>query len=108
MFLVSFLLLPGHPDFFGSQKHSSFSTTFPIYLLTQRTEEVPIEEETVTPPSEEAEETKDEQPEGEEEEAVVEDLDELEKDSDEEPKPPKTKTVVVEEWVQMNPQAKQV
>lgn len=79
------------------QKHSSFSTTFPIHLFTQRTEEVPVEDETVATeeptPSKEASDNEDE-------EAVVEDTEE----SVEETKPPKTRSVIVDEWVQLNSQ----
>lgn len=79
------------------QKHSSFSTTFPIHLFTQRTEEVPVEDETVAAeeptPSKEASDDEDE-------EAVVEDTEE----TVEETKPPKTKSVIVDEWVQLNSQ----
>ncbi|KAI0080893.1 cation-transporting ATPase [Panus rudis PR-1116 ss-1] len=81
------------------QKHSSFSTTFPIYLLTQKSVEVPDEdaeaevpkpEETATPETED------------EDEAVVE---EEKEDEEKEPPKPKTKTITVEEWVQLNSQA---
>ncbi|EKM59171.1 uncharacterized protein PHACADRAFT_249432 [Phanerochaete carnosa HHB-10118-sp] len=76
-------------------KHSSFATTFPIYLHTTRTEEVPVEDE-------ETETTETPKPKSEndddDEEASVEDVEE------EEEKPKKTKPVVVEEWVHLNSQ----
>ncbi|KZT24521.1 HSP90-domain-containing protein [Neolentinus lepideus HHB14362 ss-1] len=73
-------------------KHSSFSSTFPIYLFTERDEEVPVVEE--------AEEKVTSEKSGDEDEAVVEEVEEEE----EEEKPVKTKTVHVEEWVQLNPE----
>ena len=78
-------------------KHSSFSTSFPIYLFTQRTEHVPVEEDenSATEDSEKTVPLTDD----EEEEAVVEDLEELE-----EPQEPKTKEVVIDEWVHLNSQ----
>ncbi|KAJ8482248.1 hypothetical protein ONZ45_g15022 [Pleurotus djamor] len=84
-------------------KHSSYSSAFPIYLFTQRTEEVPDEEaqpegDTTTTSAVEEEPTvaKDE------DEAVIEEVSE---DKKEEEKPPvKTKTVVVDEWKHLNSQ----
>ena len=73
-------------------KHSSFATQFPIYLFTERTEEVPVEEET---PAEEPVEKSDDE---DEDEAVVEDV------TEEVEKPKETKTVTVEEWVHLNSQ----
>ncbi len=77
-------------------KHSSFATSFPVYLFTQRTEEVPVEDEesdaeesTPLPSSED----------DDEEEAVVEEVSE----QDEE-KTPKTQSITVDEWVQLNSQ----
>ncbi|KZT72468.1 HSP90-domain-containing protein [Daedalea quercina L-15889] len=67
-------------------KHSSFASTFPIYLWTERTEIVADEE----PAKETA-------PETDEDEAVVEDVTESDKT-------PKTKEVTVEEWIHMNSQ----
>ncbi|KAH9938276.1 Hsp90 protein-domain-containing protein [Fomitopsis serialis] len=66
-------------------KHSSFASTFPIYLWTERTETVAEEKP--------AEET----PETDEDEAVLEDVTESDKT-------PKTKEVTVEEWIHMNSQ----
>lgn len=81
-------------------KHSAFSTSFPIYLFTQREEEVPVPEEERQP---EAEPEKPEAAKKEdEEEAVVEDA--TEKNEEKEKTVP-TKKVVVDEWVQLNSQA---
>ena len=82
-------------------KHSAFSTSFPIYLFTQREEEVPVPEEERQP---EAEPEKQEEPakKADEEEAVVEDA--TEKNEEKEEIVP-TKKVVVDEWVQLNSQA---
>ncbi|KAK7695990.1 hypothetical protein QCA50_000630 [Cerrena zonata] len=81
-------------------KHSSFASTFPIYLLTQKSIEVPDEDaektETEAPipsPSPESDET-------DEDEAIVEEtIEEVKKEEE-----PKTKTVAVDEWVQLNKQ----
>lgn len=77
-------------------KHSSFSTTFPIYLFTQRTEEVPVEDEETSEETAPSAEFSDE-----DEEAVVEDVE----DKDDEEKELKTKSIVVDEWVHLNSQA---
>jgi len=74
-------------------KHSSYSTSFPMYLFTQRTEEI-LDEEAETTPVEARKPTGDE----DEEEAVIEDV-------TEESASPKTKTVTVDEWVRLNNQA---
>jgi len=66
-------------------KHSSFASTFPIYLWTERTAIV------------EEEELAEERPETDEDEAVLEDVTESDKI-------PKTKEVTVEEWIHMNSQ----
>ncbi|KAJ6613464.1 heat shock protein Hsp90 [Mycena sp. CBHHK59/15] len=83
-------------------KHSSYSSTFPIYLFTQTTEEVP-DEDVTEPPA--AESKTSETPENiitaeDGDEAIVEDVSTEEKEK--EPVPPKMKTVVVDEWVQLN------
>ncbi|KAK7049538.1 hypothetical protein VNI00_005569 [Paramarasmius palmivorus] len=75
------------------EKHSSFSTAFPIYLFNQKTIQVPdedAEEEVVPEKSKETEEKTDE------DEAIVEE------DVEEEVKPPKMKDVVVDEWRHLN------
>ncbi|KAG5646569.1 hypothetical protein DXG03_002872 [Asterophora parasitica] len=96
-------------------KHSSFSSSFPVYLFTQRTEEVPdedaAEEPATTAAAEDATETPadsdsaadaEEKPKVDEDEAVVEDV--TEESEKKEPPPPKTKSVVVDEWLQLNGQ----
>ncbi|KAF8639823.1 hypothetical protein AX17_001079 [Amanita inopinata Kibby_2008] len=90
-------------------KHSSYSSSFPIYLFTRKTIEIPdwseeaeTEAETVDPTS-----SDDDVPETaevsdkDEEEAVVEDVS---NDEEKEEASKKTKTVQVEEWVQLNSQ----
>ncbi|KAJ7276359.1 Hsp90 protein-domain-containing protein [Mycena haematopus] len=91
-------------------KHSSYSSTFPIYLSVQETHEVPDEdvvessasEEKPTEDSETSSETQ------QTEKTDAEDSDEaiVEEENEEKPKaepaPPKTKTVVTDEWVQLN------
>ncbi|KAH9951681.1 heat shock protein Hsp90 [Amylocystis lapponica] len=80
-------------------KHSSFSTAFPIYLFTQRIEQVPDEEE----PAAEAG-ADDSTPESDaavdEDEVLVEDADEPAKAE----KEVKTKSVAIDEWIHMNSQ----
>ncbi|GLB33793.1 putative hsp90 protein [Lyophyllum shimeji] len=76
-------------------KHSSFSSSFPVYLFTQRPEEVP-DDDTVEEPATTS------TPEADEDEAVVEEV--SEESEKKEPPPPKMKTVVVDEWVQLNAQ----
>lgn len=77
-----------------SAKHSGFSTSFPIYLFTQTSEEVPIEE---TPLEETASKVEDED-DKDNDEAVVEEVPE----DQEETNAPKTKTVVVDKWSHLN------
>ncbi|PBK72579.1 HSP90-domain-containing protein [Armillaria solidipes] len=87
-------------------KHSSFSSSFPIYLFTQRFEEVPDEDaEAVVPPSEAEvpEEPKDGDEVIDEDEGIVEDV--TEEAEPVEVPPPATKSVLVDEWVQLNAQA---
>lgn len=76
-------------------KHSSFATAFPIYLFTQRTEEIPVEDETVETEKTEEPRSDDE----DDEEAVVDDLDDLEEEN-----AIKTQSVIVDEWVHLNSQ----
>ncbi|KAI0068699.1 HSP90-domain-containing protein [Artomyces pyxidatus] len=75
-------------------KHSAFSSSFPVYLYEKRDEEVPVEDEptTDTPP-------KVREDGADEDEAVIE---EVEDKVDDEPKQPQTKTVTVEEWQHIN------
>jgi len=88
----------------SSDKHSAFSSTFPIYLFTQKTTEVQVEEdelpmelETVSEPEEE-----DKTIDLDDDEALIEDVLTEEK-KPEEPAVPKTKKVTVSEWVHANP-----
>ncbi|CUA69091.1 Endoplasmin [Rhizoctonia solani] len=95
-------------------KHSAFATSFPLYLQTFKTEEVPDEEaiaaakeaepETTSTSELEPEETK--PVDLDEDEAIVEDVKEDEEKKDE-PAPPPTpmKNVTTEEWVRLNDQA---
>ncbi|KAF9055246.1 HSP90-domain-containing protein [Hymenopellis radicata] len=90
-------------------KHSSFSSSFPIYLFTQRTEQVPEEveptEEPVETPAEDTSASEEEKPEAEpfdEDEGIVEDV--IEEKEEPVPEPPKMKDVVVDEWKQLNSQ----
>ncbi|KAI0775934.1 heat shock protein Hsp90 [Trametes elegans] len=77
-------------------KHSSFSTTFPIYLHTTRTEMVPHEEAEAEAKASEAEKA-----DVDDEEAVVEEVNE---ENEAEGREPKMKPVTVEEWIQLNSQ----
>ena len=90
----------------SSEKHSAFSSTFPIYLFTQKTEEVPVEEdelpkepETVSEPEKEDSKT-----ELDDDEALIEDIPTEEEKKPDEPVVPKTKKITVDEWVHANPQ----
>ncbi|CDO71337.1 hypothetical protein BN946_scf184908.g95 [Trametes cinnabarina] len=84
-------------------KHSSFSTSFPIYLYTTRMEMVPDEEaQTEAKPAEEKSEVEEaEKPAADDDEAVVEDAEEK---SAEEKREPRLKPITVEEWIQLNSQ----
>ncbi|OCH90980.1 heat shock protein Hsp90 [Obba rivulosa] len=77
-------------------KHSSFSSQFPIYLFTQRTEQVPDEEAV-----EEVQAAEESKTEVDEDEVVVEDTTEIDEN---EAKEPKMKDVVVDEWIHLNSQ----
>ena len=83
-------------------KHSSFSTTFPIYLFTQRTEEVEVEDEEVKSETIEEPEPSVAPEDDDDEEALVEDEEEEEKEVEEKKK--ETKSVTVDEWVHLNSQ----
>jgi len=81
-----------------SHKHSSYSSSFPIYLFTQKEREVVDED------AEFNAEKKDEflaPEETNEDEAVVE---EVLEDGDENPPTPKMKKVIIDEWEQLNAQ----
>ncbi|KAL1722314.1 Hsp90 protein-domain-containing protein [Schizophyllum commune] len=73
------------------QKHSSYSSSFPIYLHRVRVEEVPVEDE-------EEPVLKDQTTPEDEDEAILED------EEEKEPKTPETKMVSVEEWIHLNSQ----
>ncbi|KIK65280.1 hypothetical protein GYMLUDRAFT_38715 [Collybiopsis luxurians FD-317 M1] len=80
-------------------KHSSFSTSFPIYLFTQRTEEIPDEDalpEETSPAEPEPKPASDD----DDDEAIIEDITEQEQT----PVPARMKSVVVDEWVHLNGQ----
>ncbi|KAJ7744442.1 heat shock protein Hsp90 [Mycena maculata] len=91
-------------------KHSSYSSTFPIYLFTQTMDEVPDEDEVPASSDETSteSETPESAPEAEEkkepedsDEAIVEE-EAVNEEKEAEPVPPKMKTVVTDEWVQLN------
>ncbi|KAL0579543.1 hypothetical protein V5O48_002472 [Marasmius crinis-equi] len=88
------------------EKHSSFSTAFPIYLFNQKTIEVPDEEAEAEAKKAREEKEKEEKAKKEaastedEDEAVVEEETEEKKEEVEEP--PKMKSVVVDEWIHLN------
>lgn len=93
---------------FHSNKHSSYSSSFPIYLFTQRTKEVPDDEiqNSDSTTSESTETTQGSVPpkasETDEDQAIIEEVPNAE---DKTPEPtPKMKSVVVDEWVQLNAQ----
>lgn len=73
------------------QKHSSYSSSFPIYLHRVRVKEVPVEDE-------EEPVLKDQTTPEDEDEAILED------EEEKEPKTPETKMVFVEEWIHLNSQ----
>lgn len=91
-----------------SNKHSGFSSNFPIYVYQTKEEEVPIEEdeEEAVPPVEETTAEKKEETETAEEkdedEAVVEEEDEEKEDVEDAEKPKKTKKIVVDDWRYVN------
>lgn len=107
-----------------SEKHSAFATSFPIYIYTSKTEEVPDVDETETETETEtasaspvASETSAPEPEApaepkDEDEAIIEDAEPTpspsaaasDADADEEGTPLKMKTVVQEDWVHVNAQ----
>ncbi|KAG7096977.1 hypothetical protein E1B28_004373 [Marasmius oreades] len=91
------------------EKHSSYSTVFPIYLFNQKTIEVPDEEaeaeakkasEQREKEEKEKKEAAESAPEKDEDEALVEEEDEEKQEK--EVQPPKMKPVVVDEWLHLN------
>ncbi|KAF9651156.1 heat shock protein Hsp90 [Thelephora ganbajun] len=84
-------------------KHSAFSSTFPIYLFTQKTEEVPVEEDEPTKePETVSEPEKENIIDLDDDEALIEDVPTEEEEKPEELVVPKTKTITVDEWVHAN------
>lgn len=90
-------------------KHSSFSSSFPVFIFTQRTEEVPdedaITEESPISSSEVTEAPTEAEPEknDDDDEAIIEEV--TEENEKKEASAPKTKSVLIDEWVQLNAQA---
>lgn len=89
-----------------SDKHSAFSSTFPIYLFTQKTEEVQVEEDELPNESDIAVEPEenDETIELDDSEVLIEDVLAEEEKKLEVPVVPKTKQITVDEWVHANAQ----
>jgi len=83
----------------SSHKHSSYSSSFPIYLFTQKEREVVDEDAGFDVGKKEDEPLAPE--ETNEDEAVVE---EVLEDRDENPLTPKMKKVIIDEWEQLNAQ----
>ena len=75
-------------------KHSVFSSAFPLYLYQQKEKEVPEEPTTETEPPVSGEEA----PEILEDEAVIEEVDESQ------PKEAEKKTILVDDWAHLNAQ----
>ena len=90
----------------SSDKHSAFSSTFPIYLFTQTTEEVPVEEDELQNESDIASEPEEDDKtiELDDNEALIEDVLAEEEKKPEVPVVPKTKKVTIDEWVHANAQ----
>ena len=78
-------------------KHPALSTSFPIYLFTQRKDEVPVPEG--RKPDPEPAKTRVAAEKGDEDKAVVEDATEKKEEKE---KPVPTKWVIVDELVQLN------
>lgn len=101
------------------EKHSSFSSAFPIYLYTKQTEEVPDVDDVESPSNNSStasnestsvsadDDDASETPKGgDEDEAIVEDAEDVKTELEmEEEKPLKLKTVVTEEWLHLNARA---
>ncbi|KAL5508189.1 hypothetical protein ACEPAH_5808 [Sanghuangporus vaninii] len=82
-------------------KHSGFSTTFPIYLFHQYEDEVPIEDEECPASDKGDPEEVTSSVDDDDDEAVIEEISDEEKDTEEKEK--KTKKVLVDEWMHINP-----
>ena len=85
----------------SSHKHSSYSSSFPIYLFTQKEKEVVDEDAGLDVGNKEDEPTMPEETNPDEDEAVVEEVSE---DRDENPPAPKMKKMIIDEWEQLNAQ----
>ena len=94
VFWPSFTICVTEADRHDRAKHSGFSSSFPIYQFSQKTEDIPIEEPI-------ADEAVPEVNEGDKDDdsAVVEEMTE---EKDEEIKPPKTKSVLIDTWNHLN------
>ena len=91
-------------DHVCSNKHSSFSTSFPIYLASKRVEFVLDQEAEEEPAPEEKKPKAEETPKADvdDDEVVIEDVTE---EVEEPPKKtPKTKQIQVDEWIRLNSQ----
>lgn len=93
-----------------SNKHSSFSSTFPIFLFSERFEEVPDEDSTEGPvitsteTTAASESTPEEKRQVDDDEVTMEEVLSEADHVDVEDPSPKMKSVLVEEWVQLNSQ----
>ncbi|KAI5123403.1 hypothetical protein M0805_006109 [Coniferiporia weirii] len=85
-------------------KHSAFSSTFPIYLFNQYEDEVPVEDDNIPESSPEVDLEKSEalDENADEDEAVIEDVPDFESGIKQGEKVA-TKKVVVDEWMHLNP-----
>src|SRR5258708_37706326 len=94
--------------FFCSQKHSAFSTSYPIFLYTTKTEEIPDPEAVIEQAVEPEADRKQTTPKDtEDEDDSIEDVVEEEApstDGEEKTQPVPMKNVTTEEWVHLNNQ----
>ena len=82
-----------------SNKHSGFSSTFPIYLYRQYEDEVPVEDEEQSSPEDDRQDKKVDN--DDDDEAVIEEVSDDEPKAEEKEK--KTVKVLKEEWMHLNP-----
>lgn len=82
-----------------SHKHSSYSSSFPIYLFTQKEREVPDDDAESEAENKEEKSTESEEMSSDDDEAVVEDVSE-----DKESPAPVMRKIIVDEWEQLNAQ----
>lgn len=80
-----------------------FSSTFPIYLFEQNTEEIPDPDQQAEPEPSPSPAKSSEEKDKDEDEAVVEDVPSEDEEKKEAP-PIKMKTVTVDNWAQLNSQ----